>query len=44
MIIGIPKEIKDHENRVAAIPATVQALVARAHRLRFVPWTSLDQA
>lgn len=33
MIIGIPKEIKDHENRVAAIPATVQALVARGHRV-----------
>jgi alanine dehydrogenase len=31
MIIGVPKEIKDHENRVAAIPATVQSLVARGH-------------
>ncbi len=31
MNIGVPKEIKDNENRVAAIPATVQALVARGH-------------
>ena len=31
MIIGVPKEIKDNENRIAAIPATVQALVARGH-------------
>ncbi len=31
MIIGIPKEIKDNENRVAAIPATVQALAAHGH-------------
>ena len=29
MIIGVPKEIKDNENRVAAIPATVQALASR---------------
>jgi alanine dehydrogenase len=31
MIIGVPKEIKDNENRVAVIPATVQALVAHGH-------------
>lgn len=31
MIIGIPKEIKDNENRVGAIPAGVQALVSRGH-------------
>jgi alanine dehydrogenase len=31
MIIGIPREIKDNENRVAAIPATVQALAGRGH-------------
>ncbi len=31
MIVGVPKEIKDNENRVAAIPAGVQALVARGH-------------
>ncbi len=33
MVIGIPKEIKDNENRVAAIPAGVQALVARGHKI-----------
>jgi len=33
MIVGIPKEIKDNENRVAAIPAGVQALVARGHKV-----------
>src|SRR3972149_2054224 len=33
MIIGVPKEIKDNENRVAAIPAGVQALVARGHKV-----------
>jgi alanine dehydrogenase len=31
MIIGVPKEIKDNENRVAAIPAFVQALAVRGH-------------
>ena len=31
MIIGVPKEIKDNENRVAATPATVQALTSRGH-------------
>jgi len=31
MIIGVPREIKDNENRVAAIPAGVQALVSRGH-------------
>jgi alanine dehydrogenase len=31
MIIGVPKEIKDNENRVAAIPATVQALTSCGH-------------
>jgi len=31
MIIGVPKEIKDNENRVAAIPATVHALASRGH-------------
>ncbi len=33
MIIGVPKEIKNNENRVAAIPAGVQALVSRGHRM-----------
>jgi alanine dehydrogenase len=31
MIIGVPKEIKDNENRVAAIPASVQAMAAHGH-------------
>ena len=33
MIIGVPKEIKCYENRVALIPAGVQALVAGGHRV-----------
>ncbi|MDP2788093.1 MAG: alanine dehydrogenase [Pseudomonadota bacterium] len=33
MHIGIPKEIKDHEYRVAATPAGVAALVAGGHRV-----------
>lgn len=33
MIVGTPKEIKDNENRVAAIPAGVQALVSRGHKV-----------
>jgi len=33
MIVGVPKEIKDNENRVAMIPAGVQALVARGHKV-----------
>jgi len=31
MIIGVPKEIKEHENRVAITPAGVRALVSRKH-------------
>jgi alanine dehydrogenase len=31
MIVGIPKEIKNNENRVAITPAGVQALVNRGH-------------
>ena len=31
MIIGIPKEIKNHENRVALTPAGVYALVQAGH-------------
>jgi len=31
MIIGIPKEIKNHEYRVALLPVNVQALVAAGH-------------
>ena len=33
MIVGVPKEIKANENRVALIPAGVEALVAAGHRV-----------
>ncbi|HEX9076020.1 MAG TPA: alanine dehydrogenase, partial [Anaerolineae bacterium] len=33
MIIGVPKEIKDKENRVALTPGGAHALVAAGHRL-----------
>jgi alanine dehydrogenase len=33
MIIGVPKEIKDQEHRVAMTPAGVQALTARGHQV-----------
>jgi alanine dehydrogenase len=33
MRIGIPKEIKDHEYRVAITPAGVRALVQAGHRV-----------
>ena len=33
MIIGIPKEIKNNENRVAITPAGVEALVKAGHRV-----------
>lgn len=33
MIIGIPKEIKNNENRVSLIPAGVQALVESGHKI-----------
>lgn len=33
MIIGIPKEIKDHESRVGITPAGVKALTERGHRV-----------
>ena len=34
MLIGIPREIKDHEYRVGATPGGVQALCAAGHRVR----------
>ncbi len=34
MLIGIPKEIKDHEFRVGATPSGVRALVAAGHAVR----------
>lgn len=33
MVIGIPKEIKDNENRVGMIPVGVEELVKRGHRV-----------
>lgn len=33
MIIGVPKEIKNNENRVGLTPGGVQALVSRGHKL-----------
>ena len=33
MIIGIPKEIKDHEFRVSATPGAVQTLIDAGHRV-----------
>lgn len=33
MIIGIPKEIKNHEHRVGATPAMVKALVDAGHKV-----------
>jgi alanine dehydrogenase len=31
MLVGVPKEIKDHEYRVGLIPSTVRELVSRGH-------------
>ena len=33
MIIGLPKEIKDNENRVGMTPGAVKALTRRGHRV-----------
>jgi alanine dehydrogenase len=33
MIIGVPKEVKDHESRVGVIPAGVKALVEAGHKV-----------
>lgn len=33
MIIGVPKEVKNHEYRVAMVPAGVRSLVADGHRV-----------
>ncbi|ORJ17605.1 hypothetical protein A7D03_21805 [Aeromonas salmonicida] len=33
MIIGVPKEIKNHEYRVGMTPAGVQELAARGHKV-----------
>jgi alanine dehydrogenase len=33
MLVGVPKEIKDHEYRVGLIPSTVRELVRKGHRV-----------
>jgi alanine dehydrogenase len=33
MIIGVPKEIKEQENRVALVPSAVQSLTKRGHQV-----------
>lgn len=33
MLVGVPKEIKDNEYRVSVIPARVEELVRRGHRV-----------
>lgn len=33
MIIGVPKEVKDHESRVGLVPSGVSALVRAGHRV-----------
>jgi len=33
MIIGVPKEIKNNENRVGMVPAGVQLLVQHGHQV-----------
>jgi alanine dehydrogenase len=33
MLVGVPKEIKDHEYRVGLIPSTVRELLTKGHRV-----------
>jgi alanine dehydrogenase len=33
LLVGVPKEIKDHEGRVGLVPASVRELVAHGHRV-----------
>ena len=33
MLIGLPKEIKDNENRVGLAPVAVKVLTRRGHRV-----------
>jgi len=33
MLVGVPKEIKDHEYRVGLVPSTVRELASRGHRV-----------
>ena len=33
LLVGVPKEVKDHEGRVGLVPAAVRELVAHGHRV-----------
>lgn len=33
MLVGVPKEIKDNENRVGLVPSTIKSLVAAGHKV-----------
>ncbi|MEA2989329.1 MAG: alanine dehydrogenase, partial [Alphaproteobacteria bacterium] len=33
MLIGVPREIKDHEYRVGLVPSTVRELTAKGHQV-----------
>jgi alanine dehydrogenase len=33
MLVGVPKEIKDHEHRVGLIPSTVREFPSKGHRV-----------
>lgn len=33
MLIGVPKEVKDHESRVGIVPSGVKALVDAGHKV-----------
>ena len=41
MIIGVPKEIKNNENRVGMTPAGVAELVKKGHTVYAVSYTHL---
>ena len=42
MIVGVPKETKDNEFRVSVIPATVEEMVRRGHRVLVEPDAELE--
>jgi alanine dehydrogenase len=44
MLIGLPKEIKDNENRVGMTPGAVQALVRRGHQVLVQNGTGEDSS
>ena len=33
MIIGVPKEVKDHESRVGLVPGNVEQLISTGHQV-----------